>query len=69
MSKQERDEKGLKGREWCLSDEAGFNTFAQAQRVIEAIDDLFESWTPREEFEFFKVDGLPDNTTKHKLVY
>jgi len=69
MSKQERMEKGLKGREWCLSEEAGFNTFAQAQRVIEAIDDLFESWTPREEFEFFKVDGLPDNTTKHKLVY
>ncbi len=69
VSKEERKENGLAGREWCLSEQAGFNTFAQAQRVIEAIDDLFESWTPREEFEFFKVDGLPDNTTKHKLVY
>jgi hypothetical protein len=69
MSKEERKENGLAGREWCLSEEAGFNTFAQAQRVIEGIDDLLESWTPREAFEFFKVDGLPDNSTKHKLVY
>ena len=48
-----------------MSDEIEYNY----RMLYEAIDDLFESWTPREDFEFFKVDGLPDNTTKHKLVY
>ena len=69
MSKEERKQNGLEGRQWCLSEQAGFNTFAQAQRVIEALDELFETWSPREDYELFKVDGLPDNTTKHKLVY
>jgi len=69
MSKEERKQNGLEGRQWCLSEQAGFNTFAQAQRVIEALDELFETWSPRKDYELFKVDGLPDNTTKHKLVY
>jgi hypothetical protein len=38
LKKEKR--RGLKGREWALSDEAGFTTKHQAQRVIEAFDTL-----------------------------
>ena len=32
----------LKGREWCLSDEAGFTSeYVKVERVIEALDELF----------------------------
>ena len=38
LSKEERKEKGIKGREWALS-EAGFVSSIQGQRVIEAFDE------------------------------
>ena len=43
--------KGLKGREWALSDEAGFTAEHQAQRVMNAFDELFYIWEPREDYE------------------
>ena len=36
LSREERKRRGLKGREWALSDEAGFTSEHQANRVIEA---------------------------------
>jgi glycosyltransferase involved in cell wall biosynthesis len=69
MSKEDRKAKGLKGREWAVSDEAGFTSEHQAKRVIEAFDELFNTWTPREKFEFIKATDYPKRTLKHKLIY
>jgi len=69
MGKEERQERGLAGREWAISDEAGFTSEHQAKRVIENFDELFNTWTPREKFEFIDVNTSPKRILQHKLIY
>lgn len=70
MSSEERQRIGLKGREWAIGDEAGFTSQHQANRVIDALDELFSTWKPRESFELINAtEYQPDVTRKHKLLY
>ena len=69
LDKEERKARGLKGREWALSDEAGFTGEKMGQRVIKTLDKLFETWKPREKYEFINVNEVKDKTVPHKLVY
>ena len=56
LSSKERKNRGLKGREWALSNEAGFTSEHQANRVMEAFDELFETWKPREKYEIINAN-------------
>ena len=47
LGPEERKSRGLKGREWALGDEAGFTSIHQANRVIEAFEELFKTCKPR----------------------
>ena len=69
MSKEERQECGLAGREWAMSDEAGFTAEMMAKRIIKNIDKTFETFTPREKFEFINVTELEADKLPHKLLY
>jgi glycosyltransferase involved in cell wall biosynthesis len=69
MSEEERQGRGLAGREWALSNEAGFTSEQQGQRVINAFKELFSTWSPREKFEFISVNNYPKRTLQHKLIY
>ena len=69
LSKEERTQKGMKGREWALSDEAGFTGERMGQRVIENLDELFATWKPREKFELINTKNKEKRTLNHKLVY
>jgi hypothetical protein len=69
LSSEERQAKGLKGREWALSDEAGFTGVAQGKRVIEAFDTLFSTWKPREKYELINANEVKDRKLTHKLLY
>jgi len=69
LSREERKAKGLKGREWALSDEAGFTAERQAERVIEAFDALFKVWKPREDYEIINTTEQKGKYLNHKLVY
>jgi glycosyltransferase involved in cell wall biosynthesis len=69
MSPKERKEKGLKGREWCSSKEAGFTTEYQGKRFIETLDELFETWKPRKKYELIDSDKDIRKTQTHNLVY
>jgi glycosyltransferase involved in cell wall biosynthesis len=69
LDKEERKILGLKGREWALSDEAGFTGEKMGQRVIKTLDKLFETWKPREKYEFINVNEVKDKIVPHKLVY
>ena len=60
MDPKERTERGLAGREWAMSDEAGFTAERMGERFIENLDILFENWKPRERFDVIKID----NSTK-----
>ena len=69
LGKEKRDELGLKGREWATSGEAGFTAEHQGARVIEALDELFNTWEPREAFEVIDTDEDIRKIQTHNLVY
>jgi len=69
LSKEKRKEIGAKAREWCLSEEAGFTAEYQGKRFIEAADELFNTWEPREAFEVIDTDEDIKKIQTHKLVY
>ena len=67
--REERKAKGLKGREWCLSEEAGFYSAKQGERVIEAFDELFEKWKPRADYELINTSEVKGKYLNHKITY
>jgi glycosyltransferase involved in cell wall biosynthesis len=69
LSKEERKARGAKGREWALSSEAGFTQYHQADRIIKGIDELFSTWTPRENFELINTTTYKKPVLNHKLIY
>jgi len=69
LTPEERKAKGLKGREWAVSEEAGFTSERQGVRVIEAFDTLFSTWKPREKFELINANEVKDRVINHKLLY
>ena len=69
MSKEERQENGLAGREWAVGDEAGFTSAKMSNRIIEGMDELFSTWEPREKYEFLKDTDFEPRTLKHALIY
>ena len=42
---------------------------AMGKRVIEAFDELFETWEPREKFELINATEAKDRIINHKLLY
>ena len=69
MSKEEREARGMEGREWALGNEAGFSAEIMGNRVIEGIEELFNTWEPREYFEFINANEVKTRTVPHKLLY
>ena len=56
MGSKERTKRGLKGREWVLSEESGFTSKVMGQRFIDNIDNLLKKWKPQSRFNLIKVD-------------
>jgi glycosyltransferase involved in cell wall biosynthesis len=69
LPSDERKSRGLKGREWAKSDEAGFTSKQQGKKVIEAFNELFSTWKPREKYELINVNEVKDRVINHKLLY
>lgn len=69
LSREARKAKGLKGREWAISDEAGFTAKHQGQRVMEAFDELFEIWEPREDYEIVNATEYKGKFLNHEITY
>ena len=69
LSKEERKARGTKGREWALSDESGFTSEKMGENIIETLDELFATWTPREKYEFINLNEVKDRVINHKLLY
>jgi glycosyltransferase involved in cell wall biosynthesis len=69
LDKAERKSRGLKGREWALSDEAGLTSEKMSYKVIENIDTLLDTWKPRKKYELIKVTNQSPKAVPHNLVY
>jgi glycosyltransferase involved in cell wall biosynthesis len=55
MTKEERRARGLKGREWAMSNEAGFTAEIMGERFIQGMNKAFDKWTPRKRFDIYKI--------------
>ena len=69
MGDEKRKKIGKSGMEWALSDEAGFTSEKMSDRIIEGIDELFDTWKPRAKFEFLKDTDFQKRTLKHEIIY
>jgi glycosyltransferase involved in cell wall biosynthesis len=69
LSPEERKEKGMEGMKWATNNEAGFTSKHQGDRVIEVMNELFDTWKPREKYEFLKDTDFKERVLKHKLIY
>ena len=69
LGRKELKRRGLKGREWALSEEAGFNSKHQAEKVIDALDTLFDTWKPREKYEIINTNDYKGKFLNHKIIY
>ncbi len=56
MGPEERERRGLAGRKWAMSNEAGFTAERMGERFIENLEVLFENWKPQSRFSVTKVD-------------
>ena len=63
MGREERLRRGLEGRKWAMSEEAGFTAKRMGERIIEHLNVLFEKWEPRKRFELIKIneENTPSN--------
>lgn len=68
LGPEERKRRGLKGREWAMSEEAGFTAKIMSERIGNAIDKTLKNFKPRSRFDLIKVDSLPSKLIKHKLT-
>jgi hypothetical protein len=69
MGKEERDRRGAAAREWVTSDESGMSARQMCENVIDAMDESFEKFIPRERFELHKITDRPKKYITHKLIY
>jgi hypothetical protein len=63
-----RKELGKTGRHWAVN-EVGFTGEDMGAKAINAIDQLFNTWIPREKYELINVNDVKEDTIKHKFVY
>jgi len=69
LSPEDRKKRGLAGREWALGDEAGFTSEKMGERIISNLDELFNTWTPREKYELILAGDRKKKVLNHKLIY
>ena len=69
MPSSERELRGNSGKEWAISDEAGFTAKKMGITFTEGMEELFTTWTPRKKFVFLKDTDFETRVLKHKLNY
>jgi len=69
LGKEELKRRGLKGREWAMSNEAGFTSENQGKTIIKSLDTLFDTWKPRENYEIINTTEYKGRFLNHKVIY
>ena len=65
--KKDRKKKGLKGREWAMSEEAKFTADLMSKNISDAIDDTIENFKPRSRFDLIKVEDIKPKYVEHSI--
>ena len=69
IGRENRKRLGLKGREWATSEEVGFTSKHMTNKFMNVVDQLFNTWSPREQFEIIDIDEIEEPQLNHKLLY
>ena len=69
LGKKELKRRGLKGREWAISSEAGFTSTHQANRFVKGVNKLLNTWKPREKYELVSANEYKGKFLNHKVIY
>lgn len=68
LGKEERDRRGLAGREWAMSKEAQMSAENMCINIANTMDEGFESFVPRPSFEIHKAGTRPSSYIQHKIT-
>ena len=68
LSSEDREKRGLKGREWVTSDESQMSASAMCKNIVETLDEAFDKFKPRSRFDLIKTKKRPSKYIKHKLT-
>jgi len=68
LGPEERKRRGLKGREWVTSEEAGMSANVMCDNVTRVLNTTIETFTPRTRYDIFKVEKYKHENVKHKLT-
>lgn len=66
---EERQQRGLKGRDWATSDESMMSAKHMCDNVISTFEDTFSNFKPRNNFELIKIEKLKTKKIVHPLTY
>jgi hypothetical protein len=69
LGSEEREKRGLKGREWVTSNESMMSASSMSKNIIDGIEETFAKWKPRKKHELIKIEDLPRKKATHSLVY
>ena len=69
LGKEEINRRGLKGREWLLSEEAKMTAAHMGQNFIDNINILFENWEPVDKFTIDKVEDKKSTYNPNAVQY
>lgn len=68
MGPEERNRRGMKGREWATSPESGMSSKNMCKNIIESMDIGFKEFVPRSKYDIIKVEDYKFEKVKHKLI-
>ena len=68
LGAEERNKRGLKGREWATSDEAQMSAINMSRNVVGIMEEGFNNFKPRPKYEITKVKERPSRYIEHKLT-
>jgi glycosyltransferase involved in cell wall biosynthesis len=69
LSPTERSERGMSGRKWVLSEESMMSAAHMCDNVISTINETFDKFKPKKQFELIKTEKIQRKKILHPLVY
>ena len=69
LPQEERQKRGLEGRDWVLSKESMMSAKHMCDNVVSTINDTLSSFKPKQKFELIKTTKLPRKKIVHPLIY
>lgn len=68
LPKEIRDKNGITGQQWLLSDEAQMTSKHMCSNIIDALEETFDKFVPRPNYEVFKAEPETSSKVTHKLT-